>query len=138
MAISQSTETKPREPRPLLRFGSCIVFAVGLAVAVAWPGSGEAAIGGGVAAFGLAAWVAALMFDAWHTTARRGRARAPRRTRSRLRIGGYYSCAGELYRIEHLAGDRVLLEDCRNGELSDIDIADCADLRPVRVREAAA
>ena len=96
-----------------------------------------------------AAWVAALMVDAIDAD-RRSRDRPRRRTRfgkrtrviaagaqddPRIQPGDYFSSGGALYRVEHLAGARVLVEDCRSGDLIDIDRDACAALE--RVRKAA-
>lgn len=46
--------------------------------------------------------------------------------------GDYVASRRALYRIEHVAGTSLLVEDCRSGELIDIDREECARLRLVR------
>jgi hypothetical protein len=38
----------------------------------------------------------------------------------------------DLYRVEHVRGQRVLLEDCRSGDLVDIDARELSTLELVR------
>lgn len=97
-----------------------------------------------------AAWVAALMVDAIGA-GRRPRERKRRKgivrkrspvvaagthDDSRIQPGDYFSSGDALYRVEHLAGARVLVEDCRSGDLIDIDRDACAALE--RVKRSAA
>jgi hypothetical protein len=51
---------------------------------------------------------------------------------------GEYLCSQrDLYYVERLGPERVLLEDCRTGTLVDMSIADVERLRPVaRARKA--
>lgn len=49
-----------------------------------------------------------------------------------LRVGDYVTFEGALYRVEHVLGDRVLIEDCRSGELFDSAAADVEKARKVR------
>ena len=93
-----------------------------------------------------AGWVAALLVDAIEADRRsRGRPRRRRVFRKRTQViaagaqddpriqpGDYFSTGGALYRVEHLAGARVLVEDCRSGDLIDIDRDACAALERVR------
>ena len=46
--------------------------------------------------------------------------------------GDYIASTHELYRVEKLSGDRVLLEDCRNGSLFDLGLHQLAGLRLVK------
>jgi len=93
-----------------------------------------------------AGWVAALLVDAIEADRRsRGRPRRRRVFRKRTQViaagaqddpriqpGDYFSTGGALYRVEHLAGARVLVEDCRSGDMIDIDRDACAALERVR------
>lgn len=45
--------------------------------------------------------------------------------------GGYLCSERDLYCVEAVGPERVLLEDCRTGTLLDVSIADTAKLRPV-------
>ena len=48
-------------------------------------------------------------------------------------IPGDYLCTDrELYRVERVADDRVLLEDCKTEALVDLPLVDLIDLKPVR------
>jgi hypothetical protein len=51
---------------------------------------------------------------------------------ARIRPGDYLTCEGCLYHVEHVAGERVLIEDCRSGELLDIDRDTCAALERIK------
>ena len=55
--------------------------------------------------------------------------------KSWLRAGDYVAFDGSLYRVEHVLGDRVLIEDCRSGELFDAAAADVEKARKVRRSE---
>lgn len=56
------------------------------------------------------------------------------RTRGRPRPGDYRATSEDLYRVEEVHRDRVLLEDCRTGVLVDVDLAELDSLRSVPVR----
>lgn len=43
--------------------------------------------------------------------------------------GDYLCSEHELYWIEHLTGDRAILEDCRTGDLIDVSIGDLERLQ---------
>ena len=61
------------------------------------------------------------------------RRRKPRlKPKTALGAGDYVALAGNLYRVEHVLGDRVLIEDCRSGELFDSAAADVEKARKVR------
>jgi hypothetical protein len=93
-----------------------------------------------------AAWVAALMVDAiganrpprTATRARRIFRKRPaviaagQRDDPRVQPGDYFSTGHALYRVEHLAGARVLVEDCRSGDLIDVDRETCAAFERVK------
>jgi hypothetical protein len=57
---------------------------------------------------------------------------AGQRDDPRIQPGDYFSSGRSLYRVEHLAGARVLLEDCHSGELVDIDRETCVALECVK------
>lgn len=61
-------------------------------------------------------------------------ARRPRslKRKTSLRTGDYVAFEGNLYRVEHVLGDRVLIEDCRSGELFDSAAADVEKGRKVK------
>jgi hypothetical protein len=46
------------------------------------------------------------------------------------RCGDYYHSEHRLFRVERASGTRVLVEDCGNGELFDIRVADLDELAP--------
>lgn len=50
----------------------------------------------------------------------------------RLRLGDYVSSKRELYRIEHVRGERVLIEECRTGALLDIGVDQCSRFELVK------
>ncbi|HET8673670.1 MAG TPA: hypothetical protein VFL87_08545, partial [Thermoleophilaceae bacterium] len=50
----------------------------------------------------------------------------------RVRSGDYVASERDLYRVEHVRGQRVLLEDCRSGDLVDIDARELCSLELVR------
>jgi hypothetical protein len=50
----------------------------------------------------------------------------------RPRPGDYYSTDHELYRVERVVDDRVLLEDCMTEALVDMPLEELFDLRPVK------
>lgn len=50
----------------------------------------------------------------------------------RVRTGDYVASERDLYRVEHVRGQRVLLEDCRSGDLVDIDARELRTLDLVR------
>ncbi len=50
----------------------------------------------------------------------------------RVRAGDYVASERDLYRVEHVRGQRVLLEDCRSGDLVDIDAREVGSLEFVR------
>jgi hypothetical protein len=64
--------------------------------------------------------------------------RARRRALRKLRdvglpgLGDYVSCDGRLYRVELMAADGLLLEDCRTGRLAGLDLADWGRLTRIR------
>jgi hypothetical protein len=60
-----------------------------------------------------------------------GRAASTRGGR-RVRTGDYVASQRDLYRVEHVRGQRVLLEDCRSGDLVDIDARELSTLELVR------
>jgi hypothetical protein len=60
-----------------------------------------------------------------------GRAASTREGR-RVRTGDYMASERDLYRVEHVRGQRVLLEDCRSGDLVDIDARELSALELVR------
>jgi hypothetical protein len=47
------------------------------------------------------------------------------------RIGDYYAGDRELFRVEEIVHDRVLLEDCRTEALIEVAIGELAKLRRV-------
>lgn len=55
----------------------------------------------------------------------------PASTRSRdgFETGDYLCSEQDLFRVEEVVGDHVLIENCRDGELIDVS---CADLRRLR------
>jgi hypothetical protein len=50
----------------------------------------------------------------------------------RIQPGDYFCSGRSLYRVEHLCGDRVLVEDCVSGDLIDIDREVCAALERIQ------
>jgi hypothetical protein len=48
-----------------------------------------------------------------------------------LQIGTYLHSAHDLFRLESLTGERALVEDCRNGNLIDVPLAELLSLEPV-------
>ena len=54
----------------------------------------------------------------------------------RVRAGDYVASERDLYRVEHMRGQRVLLEDCRSGDLVDIDAHELSSLEFVRTASA--
>jgi hypothetical protein len=48
-----------------------------------------------------------------------------------LSKGDYLSSDRDLYYVEYLGPERVLLEDCRTGTLLDVELADIGGLQPV-------
>jgi len=139
-----------------IHVGKRFAVSLGLLVAavatlVLVPGrfaTGAAAL---MAAGAFATWLSALMLDALVAghggrATKRRRRRPVRRKRvpvvtlgarddPRIQPGDYFSTGRRLYRVEHLAGARVLVEDCRSGELVDMDRETCASLK--RVKRAA-
>jgi hypothetical protein len=53
-------------------------------------------------------------------------------------VADYYSSDTDLYRVEHVARGRAVLEDCRTGALLAVSLAYLERLRPVRPRMPAA
>lgn len=49
-------------------------------------------------------------------------------------LADYYSSERDLYRVEQVARDRALVEDCLTGALIDVPIEYLARLRPIRPR----
>jgi hypothetical protein len=50
----------------------------------------------------------------------------------RIQPGDYFCSGRSLYRVEHLCGDRVLIEDCVSGDLIDIDREICVALERIQ------
>lgn len=50
-----------------------------------------------------------------------------------VEIGDYVCSDRALYRVEQIAGDRILLEDCRDYELLDVGPRQLEELRRVEV-----
>jgi hypothetical protein len=50
----------------------------------------------------------------------------------RINPGDYFISDRQLYRVEHIARQRVLIEDCRSGELLDIDRNACVALERLK------
>lgn len=126
---------------------SLALFMAGLTIAIVFQGTAAVVLGMLFASAGLTAWMAVLIFDM--SEAGRTRHNKPRVRRrpscrkgrvvgpgdhddARIRPGDYFSTGRSLYRVEHLAGARVLIEDCRSGDLIDIDRETCAALERVR------
>jgi len=57
---------------------------------------------------------------------------ASTREERRVRTGDYVASERDLYRVEHVRCQRVLLEDCRSGDLVDIDARELGTLELVR------
>lgn len=55
------------------------------------------------------------------------------RTDARITVepGGYWSTTRELYRVERVIGDRVLLEDCRTEALIEVGIDQVLAMNPI-------
>jgi hypothetical protein len=126
------------QPQVGLRAGaSAALLAVGLTVLLVLPGNPSRAVGALLTTGALAAWVSMLLID---LLGRRLAGKAPSRLTQRagdqddprIRPGDYFRRGRRLYRVEHLAGPRVLVEDCRSGELFDIDREACAGLERVK------
>lgn len=49
-----------------------------------------------------------------------------------LHAGDYVASGGRLYRIEHVRRERVLIEDCGNGDLFDAGVSDVKQLPVVK------
>ncbi|HEX2127608.1 MAG TPA: hypothetical protein VHF58_00145 [Solirubrobacterales bacterium] len=45
--------------------------------------------------------------------------------------GDYFSTERELYRVERVVGDRVLLEDCRTEALIEVGVDQVLGMKPV-------
>ena len=90
-----------------------------------------------VAAVGIASAVFILSPQSLRPKQRRAATRKPPRLKRKtsLRAGDYVAFDGSLYRVEHVLGDRVLIEDCRSGELFDAAAADVEKARKVRCSE---
>lgn len=56
-----------------------------------------------------------------------------RRPRRRLRPGDYRATSRDLFRVERVAEDRAVIEDCRTGVLIDVDVEELDALRVVPV-----
>jgi hypothetical protein len=124
------------------------LLIAGLATLGLWSGKSGIVIAALSACGALMAWVSALTIDALRAgragqpSERRRRARScKRKTRvvapgerddPRIQPGDYFSCGRSLYRVEHLCGDRVLIEDCVSGALIDIDREACAALERIK------
>jgi hypothetical protein len=132
--------------RAAVSLGFLAAALTALVAVAAKAGPVAAALLGGAA---LAAWVGAPLMDAIPSgqsnrrrtglLARSGRRRkrlsviaAGKRDDPRIRPGDYFSTGRTLYRVEHLAGARVLIEDCLSGERIDIDREACAALERVK------
>lgn len=85
-----------------------------------------------VAAVGIACAVFLLSPPRRRRRSERARAPRPMKRKTSLRPGDYVAVEGSLYRVEHVLGDRVLIEDCRNGELFDAAAADVEKARKVK------
>jgi hypothetical protein len=126
-----------------------VLLAAGLTVLFALSGKADHAIGALLTSGALAAWLAVVFAHTFgrrvalvtppkpakRQRARKSKARVVAATDSddpRIQPGDYFLSGRSLYRVEHLAGARVLVEDCRSGELFDIDREACAALRRVR------
>jgi len=57
------------------------------------------------------------------------------RRRQRYRPGEYRANDRELYHVEELHGSRAFIENCRTGELLDVEQSELDRLRPVRAGE---
>jgi hypothetical protein len=57
-----------------------------------------------------------------------GRARA---AAAPVGVGDYFCTERALFRVEHAAGERVLVEDCRSGDLIDVSAAELLELKRV-------
>jgi hypothetical protein len=55
-----------------------------------------------------------------------------------VHAGDYVASDGRLYRIAPVRRQRVLIEDCRSGELFDAGVADVSRLRVVKCADAPA
>lgn len=58
------------------------------------------------------------------------------RRRAEFESGDYFCTDRDLFRVEEVVGDHVLVENCRDGELVDVPCSDLRRLRRVE-REAA-
>jgi hypothetical protein len=120
-----------------------------LTALVVVPGKAGPVAAGLLAGAAFVAWIAGLLMRTLQDGRRPQRptglmARAPRRRKRpsviaagkgddpRIQPGDYFSTGRALYRVEHLAGARVLVEDCLSGELIDIDRETCVALERVR------
>lgn len=54
------------------------------------------------------------------------------RRRQRYHRGEYRADDHELYQVEELHGSRAFIENCRTGELLDVELSELDRLRPVR------
>jgi hypothetical protein len=137
-----------------MRLGKRAAISLGFLVAalvavVVVPGRAGPVVAALLAAAAVVAWVGALLMDALPPGQRPRTgtglmARSPRRRKRpvviaagkrddpRIQPGDYFSTGTTLYRVEHLAGARVLVEDCVSGELIDIDRDTCVALERVK------
>jgi hypothetical protein len=149
MQITQAKKVRgPAWTRVGLRVvASLALFAAGLTIAIVFHGTAPVVLGMLLASAGLTAWMAVLVFDMSEAGRTRHRERRVRRRPTcrksrvvapgdhddaRIRPGDYFSTGRSLYRVEHLAGARVLIEDCRSGDFLDVDRETCAALKRVR------
>jgi hypothetical protein len=55
-----------------------------------------------------------------------------RETRVESELCEYYSSEKDLYRVECLTPERVVVEDCRTGTLIDVPVSYLGRLRPIQ------
>jgi hypothetical protein len=57
--------------------------------------------------------------------------RPPDRPSRRVRAGAYFHSARDLFRVEHVSGERALIEECRSGHVIDVPVSILRRLEPV-------
>ena len=114
-----------------LAMAPATLFLAAVAIGATSPTPAGLLVAALIAAVGIACAVVLLSPPGQRRKRRATKRRRPRHATT-LRVGDYVTFEGALYRVEHVLGDRVLIEDCRSGELFDSAAADVEKARKVR------